>query len=97
MATFSDLKFSHRGGGHFTARIEFPNGYGASVVRGPGTYGGPEGLYELAVLHGGIIAYDTPITDDVLGWLTEGDVTERLSEVETLPPRRSEVGVADRA
>jgi len=30
-------------------RYKFPNGYGASVVRGPYTYGGPEGLFELAV------------------------------------------------
>ena len=28
----------------------FNNGYGASVVQGPKTFGGPEGLWELAVI-----------------------------------------------
>jgi hypothetical protein len=86
--TFSDLVFTPRRGGGIAARLYFPNGYGVSVVRGDGTYGGPEGLYELAVLAEGRIVYDTPVTNDVLGWLTEGDVTERLNEVATLPPRR---------
>ena len=26
----------------------FPNGYGASVIKGKYTYGGPEGLWEIA-------------------------------------------------
>ena len=29
---------------------KFPNGYGASVIKGPYSYGGPDGLWELAVL-----------------------------------------------
>ena len=53
------------------ARIQLPNGWGASVIRGPYTYGGREGLWELAVTDDQRIRYDTPITDDVLGWLTE--------------------------
>lgn len=85
--TFSDLKFVPRSMGGVAARLKFPNGYTASVVRGTNTYGGPIGLYELAVLHDGAIVYDTPVTSDVLGHLTEGDVTERLNEVSMLPPR----------
>lgn len=86
--SFSDLKFSPRSmGGGVGARLTFPNGYTASVVRGDNTYGGRSGLYELAVLHDGRIVYDTPITSDVLGHLTEGDVTERLNEVAALPRR----------
>lgn len=45
--------------------------YDLSVVRGPHTYGGRDGLYELAVINPeGRVDYDTPVTDDVLGWLT---------------------------
>ena len=88
--SFGDLKFAPRGGGDgIVARLTFSNGYSASDVRGSGTYGAAEGLYELAVMHDGAIVYDTPVTDDVLGWLTEGDVTERLNEVASLPVRGS--------
>ncbi len=87
--SFSHLEFVARGHGGIAARLTFPNGYGVSVVRGPATYGGPAGLYELAVMHEGRIVYDTPVTEDVLGWLSEGDVTERLNEVAGLPPRTS--------
>lgn len=88
--SFSDLKFSScAGNGGVAARITFPNGYTASVVRGTMTYGGSQGLYELAVLHDEKIVYDTPVTSDVLGYLTEGDVTERLNEISLLPPRSS--------
>lgn len=86
--SFADLNFAPRSfGGGVAARLTFPNGYTVSVVQGEGTYGGSQGLYELAVLHDGAIVYDTPVTDDVLGWLTEGDVTERMNEVALLPRR----------
>lgn len=65
--------------------LGFPNGYGASVVRNPYSYGGQDGLFELAVLgRDGHITYDTEITDDVEGYLTEGEVTELLSKVSNL-------------
>jgi hypothetical protein len=85
--SFSDLNFSPRSHGGVAARITFDNGYTASVVRGDHTYGGSEGLYELAVIYNGEIVYDTPVTNDVVGWLTEGDVTEKLNEVACLPRR----------
>ena len=50
--------------------FKFDNGYGASVVRGPYTYGGDSGLFELAVIkfdgNRHDLVYDTPITNDVL-------------------------------
>jgi hypothetical protein len=71
MATaFDDLQFgSHPHGGQMV-RVHFGNGYGASVVRSAYSYGGRDGLYELAVLAGNTLCYDTPITDDVEGHLT---------------------------
>jgi hypothetical protein len=63
----------------------FENGYGASVVSHPMSYGGKMGLYELAVLDkNGELTYDTPITDDVIGYLTPEQVTEKLIEIQDL-------------
>ena len=68
---------------------KFPNGYGASVIRFPGTYGYSEGLWELAVIKFSDnndcddfeLVYDTPITDDVLGFLDVDDVSEVLNDI----------------
>lgn len=83
MTTFDQLKFEPYRDGVYS-RIHFANGYGASVVCHTGSYGGPEGLYELAVLKGDSICYDTPITSDVLGWLEPESVTDLLRQIETL-------------
>lgn len=86
MKTFKDLIFENRPHDMGVAsRIHFDNGFGASVVKGPYTYGGKMGLYELAVLDSnGNITYDTPITSDVLGYLTEDDVTKCLTAIQEL-------------
>lgn len=52
-----------------------------SVIRSLMTYGGDEGLFELAMLRDDKCCYDTPITDDVLGWLEVEDVLEVLEKV----------------
>lgn len=52
-----------------------------SVIRGSMTYGGDEGLFELAMLRDDKCVYDTCITDDVLGWLEIEDVLEVLEKV----------------
>lgn len=62
----------------------FPNGYGASVVSHMYSYGGKEGLYELAVIRDGEIVYNTPITNDVIGWLTAEEVDEILGRIKNL-------------
>jgi hypothetical protein len=87
MKTFKDLEFkehpNHIGG--VQARIQFDNGYGASVVKTPHTYGGDRGLYELAVLDSnGSLTYATPITDDVIGYLRPEDVTDVLTKIQQL-------------
>lgn len=82
MATFT-RGLSVREGSQW--KFSFPNGFGASVI--DDGYGADEGLYELAVLGpGGHLTYDTPITDDVLGYLTEEQVTETLAKIEALTP-----------
>lgn len=71
------------GGTH--PKVKFPNGYGASVVLSDISYGSEDGLYELAVLgQDGHLTYATAITNDVLGWLTEGDVRTALARVAEL-------------
>jgi len=86
MKTFNDLEFKQDMlRGLNAARIMFDNGYGASVVIGPYTYGGEDGLYELAVLDSnGKLTYDTPVTDDVEGYLSEEQVTDLLIKIQQL-------------
>ena len=69
----------------------FENEYGASVIKGEGTYGFSEGLWELAVIRftgkdmdSFDIVYDTPITGDVIGYLTETEVNDLLTRIENL-------------
>ena len=86
MKTFNDLEFKQDiQRGLNAARIMFDNGYGASVVVGPYTYGGEDGLYELGVLgKDGKLTYDTPITEDVEGYLSEEGVTQLLKQIQNL-------------
>ena len=69
-------------------RYTFDNGYMASVVCHVGSYGGPQGLWELAVMtHDGTIVYDTPVTSDVLGCLSDAEMLDAVRQVRMLPPR----------
>ena len=67
------------------ALFKFPNGFGASVIRNAWSYGGSNGLFELAVLRwegeNFSIDYTTPITDDVLGYLTTDQVIDVLNTI----------------
>jgi hypothetical protein len=87
MKTFKDLEFkthpNHMGGVQVV--ITFDNGYGASVVCTPHTYGGDKGLYELAVLGtDGHLTYSTPVTNDVMGYLRPEDVTDVMAKIQQL-------------
>lgn len=88
MKTFDDLKFVdvvvlYNSG--IRSRMMFENGYGVSVVSTQMSYGGKQGFYEVAVLNSdGEITYDTPITDDVVGWLTKDGVTDIMAQVQNL-------------
>jgi len=63
----------------------FPNGYSASVIQGPHTYGGPGGLWEVAVFKSGHLCYNTPITNDVLGYCDDAAVADLLVRIAALP------------
>lgn len=55
-----------------------------SVIRSSMTYGGDEGLFELAMLRNDKCIYDTPITNDVRGWLEVEDVLDILEDVQRI-------------
>lgn len=63
---------------------EFDNGYIASVIIGPYSYGGDRGLYELAVMDAEGLRYDTEITGDVIGHLTPQEVDSLLVRIRDL-------------
>lgn len=70
--------------------LKFDNGFGASVVRGPFTYGGDKGLYELGVIKFNEsgdnfgLTYDTPITEDVIGYLSEQECFDYFKQIMAL-------------
>jgi hypothetical protein len=71
--------------GGIQVRYDFPNGYGASVVRHSVSYGNEIGLFELAILDSsGSLCYSTEITDDVIGYLTPVDVDKLLIRIKNL-------------
>lgn len=99
MKTFKDLEFkTHHFGEGIQSIIYFDNSYGASVIRSPFSYGGNSGKYELAIYLNrvvtndetgeqtiqGSICYDTHITNDVIGDLTEEEVTDYLRQIQEL-------------
>ena len=87
MKTFKDIVFKTSPMGEdfgIVSRTQFDNGYEVSVVKSEYTYGGKDGLYELAIFKDDEICYDTPITNDVLGYLTDKDVTEVLIKIQQL-------------
>lgn len=72
-------------GDHYE-KVFFKNGRGVSIIRHRGSYGGNAGLFELAVLKAdGELDYSTPVTGDVLGWLTVPEVLDAMKAVSDLP------------
>ena len=69
----------------------FENGYGARVVRFNCSYGGNDGLWELAVIefesednNSWSLSYDTPIANDVICYLSLNEVERHLEQIEAL-------------
>jgi len=89
MKKFEDLEFEQVNDAPYMvgkkSRMHFDNGYGVSVVSHSHSYGGRDGLYEVAVLDSNNqLTYDTSVTNDVLGYLTEEDVTDVMKQVQEL-------------
>lgn len=86
MKTFSDLEFFDHPAPYVEgvqAVMDFDNGWSISVVQTSSSYGGTQGLFELAVFKNGQIHYDNPVADgDVLGYLTDKQVTEAMKGVQ---------------
>ena len=77
------------GGVHYLFRFE--NGYGASVIKTSYSYGHERDLWELAVVkfddkcrRNFEVCYDTPITEDVEGCLTDKEVRKLLRRIKEL-------------
>lgn len=84
MKTFKDLQFKKQPiSDGLAAKMSFENNYGVSVIRLKGSYGFPD-LWELAVLYHDKLCCTTPITPDVVGHLTESEVTKIMADVQNL-------------
>ena len=75
----------------YQKKFDFPNGYGASVICHSQSYGGSEGLCEVAVLKNGKICYDDDLpsllevqVDGVIGHLDFGEVQHLLTRIQGL-------------
>jgi hypothetical protein len=67
------------------ARMMFENGLGVSVVSHTYSYGGKDGLFEIAVLdEEGNLTYETSVTSDVIGYLNPDEVTGVMEQVQSL-------------
>jgi hypothetical protein len=72
--------------GSWSKRYMFPNGFGASVITNFTSiplY--PKDTWELAVMYGDEITYDTPITDGVIMGLSWNEAEDLIEQVYNLP------------
>lgn len=72
----------------FHKRVFFENGWGVSVISHRHSYGGAQGLFEVAVIDSDEkIRYDSGVTRDVIGWLDFAGVADVMVQVKELPKR----------
>ncbi len=68
----------------------YQNGYGISIISNEFSYGGRDGLFEIAVLIGDEdnyeLCYTTHIASDVIGYLSPEEVNGIIEEIKKLPP-----------
>lgn len=63
------------------ARMDFPNGYGISVICGIQFYSNGRDTYEVGVFDEGMLTRYFP-EDSVKGWLTADEVTEIMIDLQ---------------
>lgn len=86
----SELDFNNHPAnlGGTMAKVFFNNGFGASVITGEMFYSSSDRPYEIAVLKGDSVSseltYDSGLTSDVMGYLTEEEANKALSDIEAL-------------
>ena len=84
MKTFEDLKFQVRKGFGKQATMNFENDYGVSALLGSAFYSNGVDTYEIGILYKDGLTYDTDITEDILGYQTQTEVTEIMKRVQEL-------------
>jgi hypothetical protein len=71
--------------------VFFDNGYGLSIQRNKATYTNKH-TFEVAVLHGNVdewsICYRSPVTNDVIGWVTGEMLVDLMRQVQVLTRNR---------
>lgn len=69
-------------------RVHFVNGWALSIIRGHGTYGGDEGLFEaMAIDPAGVMQ-----TEQIFGWMDEAELMKVMDVISSLEPERVAVG-----
>ena len=86
---FKELESNELNGGVQYIFKSDSNDYGASIVQHNFSYGGDNGLWELAVIKyvdgdQWRICYETDITNDVLGHLSEEEVNQTIEKINEL-------------
>lgn len=65
----------------------FRNKWGVSIICHSGSYGGPQGFWEVGITYDGELNYDNPITgyDAVIGYRSADEVLDIINDVRALP------------
>jgi hypothetical protein len=65
-------------------RITFDNGYGLSIVKHMGSYGGEDGMYEVALTKNGEVVYDRNLFQDAIGYLSVEEVINLIDDAKQM-------------
>ena len=84
MKTFADVSFSIRRPSGVIGKIDLGNGLEISIIMHESSYGGTQGLWEIAVFKEGQVGVvDLEcLGHDVLGYLTFSEVEQKIKEIQ---------------